>query len=158
MIFLYPNPVLHMKYSFWRINLYAICRSSYRSRCKRCVCIDEAFWLTESDWCFKKVFETVFDVPLTHEDFLSLTVFAFEGKENALLFCHNWELFFLKQLSYLRPIFVNLSTEKKLVKNFARRPSQSFFCRYSYVPLFVRKQCTFYVFFEFSYFQDISLL
>ena len=73
----------------------------------------EAFWLTESDWCFKKVFHTVFDVLVTWS-FLSLTVFAFEGKENALLFCHNWQLFFSKQLSYLRPIFVNLSTEKHL--------------------------------------------
>ena len=51
---------------------------------------------------------------MTHEVFLSLTVFAFEGKENALLFCHNWQLFFSKQLSYLRPIFVNLSTGKRL--------------------------------------------
>ena len=74
---------------------------------------DEAFWLTESDWCFKKGFHTVFDVLVTWS-FLSLTVFAFEGKENALLFCHNRQLFFSKQLSYLRPIFVNLSTEKHL--------------------------------------------
>ena len=78
------------------------------------VCRDEAFWLTESGWYFKKFFHTVFDVLVTHEVFLSLTVFAFEGKENALLFCHNWQLFFSKQLSYLRPIFVNLSTEKHL--------------------------------------------
>ena len=26
---------------------------------------DEAFWLTESDWCFKKVFHTIFDVLVT---------------------------------------------------------------------------------------------
>ena len=60
------------------------------------VCRGEAFWLTESDWswCFKKIFHTVFDVLVTHEVFLSLTVFAFEGKENALLFCHNRQLFF----------------------------------------------------------------
>ena len=57
------------------------------------VCRVEAFWLTESDWCFKKVFHTVFDVLVT-KSFLSLTVFAFEGKENALLYCHNWQLFF----------------------------------------------------------------
>ena len=57
------------------------------------VCRDEAFWLTESDWCFKKVFHTVFDVLVTWS-FLSLTVFAFEGKENALHYCHNWQLFF----------------------------------------------------------------
>ena len=53
----------------------------------------EAFWLTESDWCFKKVFHMVFDVLVTHEVSLSLTVFAFETKENALLFCHNRQLF-----------------------------------------------------------------
>ena len=45
------------------------------------MCRDEAFWLTESDWCFKKGFHTVFDVLVTHEVFCSLTVFAFEGKE-----------------------------------------------------------------------------
>ena len=54
---------------------------------------DEASWLTERGWCFKKVFHTVFDVFVTWS-FLSLTVFAFEGKENALLFCHNRQLFF----------------------------------------------------------------
>ena len=64
---------------------------------------DEAFLLTESGWCFKKFFHTVFDVLVTHEAFLSLKLFAFEGKENALLFCHNWQLF-----------LVNLSTEKHL--------------------------------------------
>ena len=58
------------------------------------MCRDEAFWVTERDWCFKKVFHTVFDVLVTHEVFLSLTVFAFEGKENALHYCHNWQLFF----------------------------------------------------------------
>ena len=58
------------------------------------MCRDEAFWLLESDWCFEKVFRTVFDVLVTHEAFVSLTVFAFEGKENALLFCHNRQLFF----------------------------------------------------------------
>ena len=57
------------------------------------MCRIEAFWLTESDWCFKKIFHTVFDVLVTHEAFLSLTLFAFEGKENAILFCHNWHFF-----------------------------------------------------------------
>ena len=33
------------------------------------VCRDEAFWLTESDCVFKKVFQTVFDVLVTHEVF-----------------------------------------------------------------------------------------
>ena len=58
------------------------------------MCREEAFWVTESDWCFKKGFHTVFDVLVTHEVFSSLTMFAFEGKGNALLFCHNWQLFF----------------------------------------------------------------
>ena len=93
MTFLYPNPVLQMKYSFWRINLYVLCRSGYRSKCKRCTQRWSFFWLTESDWCFKKVFHTVFDVLVAHEVFLSRTVFAFEVKENALLFCHNRQLF-----------------------------------------------------------------
>ena len=55
------------------------------------VCRNEAFSVTGSDWYFKKGFHTVFDVLVTHEAFLSLTVFAFEGKENALLFYHNWQ-------------------------------------------------------------------
>ena len=54
---------------------------------------DEAFWLTESDWYFKKVF-TWFLMYSWHEVFLSLTVFVFEGKEDALLFFHNRQLFF----------------------------------------------------------------
>ena len=56
----------------------------------------------------------VFDVLVTHEVSLSLTVFAFETKENALLFCHNRQLFFSKQLSIFATMFVNLSTEKHL--------------------------------------------
>ena len=40
-----------------------------------------------------KSFFTVFDVLVTNEIFLSLTVFAFEGKEIALPFCHNWQFF-----------------------------------------------------------------
>ena len=52
-------------------------------------------WLKATD-ASKKVFHTVFDVLQysRHEVFLSLTVFAFEGKENALLFCHHRQLFF----------------------------------------------------------------
>ena len=34
----------------------------------------EAFWLTESDWCFKKVFHTVFDVLVTWSFFVSNSV------------------------------------------------------------------------------------
>ena len=80
MTFLYPNPVLQMKHSFWRINLYVICRSGYRSRCKACA----QKWSFLADWkrlMLQKVFQTVFDVLVTHEVFLSLTVFAFEGKK-----------------------------------------------------------------------------
>ena len=80
------------KHSFWRINFY-VCRSGYRSRCKPCA-QRWSFLLTESGWCFKKIFHTIFDVLVTHEVSLSLTVFAFETKENALLFCHNRQLFF----------------------------------------------------------------
>ena len=69
-------------------------------------------WLRATD--ASKRFFTQFLMYSWQKVFLSLTVFAFEGKENALLFCHNRQLFFPMQLSYLRPIFVNLSTEKHL--------------------------------------------
>ena len=68
MAFLYPNPILQMKHSFWRINLYVICRSGYRSRCKRCVQrwsllaawkrlmlrkgFSHSFWCTCDTWSF----------------------------------------------------------------------------------------------------------
>ena len=68
MTFLYPNPVLQMKHRFWRINLYVICRSDYRIRCKRCVQtwsfladwkrlmlqkgFSNSFWCTCDKWCF----------------------------------------------------------------------------------------------------------
>ena len=69
MTFLYPNPVLQMKHSFWRINLYVISRSGYRSRrCKRCVqrwsflacwkrlmlqkVFSHSFWCTRYKWRF----------------------------------------------------------------------------------------------------------
>ena len=41
-----------------------------------------------------KRFFTQFLMYSWHEAFLSLTVFAFEGKENALLFCHDRQFFF----------------------------------------------------------------
>ena len=78
------------------------------------VCRGEAFWLTESDWCFKKVFHTVFDVLVTWS-FLSLTVFAFEGKENALLFCHNWQLFFFQAAIIFVTNFCELVHRKTFV-------------------------------------------
>ena len=49
-------------------------------------------WLKATD--ASKKFFTRFLMYSWHEVFLSLTVFAFEGKENALLFCHNRQLFF----------------------------------------------------------------
>ena len=50
------------------------------------VCRDEAFWLTESDWCFKKVFHTVFDVLLAHEFFVpNIVCFWRKGKSFTLL-------------------------------------------------------------------------
>ena len=49
-------------------------------------------WLNAAN--ASKRFFTRFLMYSWHEVFLSLTVFAFEGKENALLFCHNRQLFF----------------------------------------------------------------
>ena len=49
MTFLYPNPILQMKHKnlvFLRINLYVICRSGYRSRCKTCA----QRWSFLADW------------------------------------------------------------------------------------------------------------
>ena len=79
------------------------------------VCRGEAFWLTESDWCLKKVFHKVFDVLVTHEAFLSLTVFAFEGKENALLFYHNSQLFFFQAAIIFATNFCELVHRKTFV-------------------------------------------
>ena len=66
MTFLYPNPVLQMKHSFWRINLYVICRSC--NRCKPYVQrwsfladwkrlmlqkgFSHSFWCTRDTWSF----------------------------------------------------------------------------------------------------------
>ena len=68
MTFLYPNPVLQMKYSFWRINLHVLCRSGYRSKCKCCTQrwsfladwkrlmlqkgFSHSFWCTRDTWSF----------------------------------------------------------------------------------------------------------
>ena len=49
-------------------------------------------WLKATD--ASKRFFTRFLMYSWHEVILSLTVFTFEGKENALLFCHNRQLFF----------------------------------------------------------------
>ena len=67
MTFLYPNPVLQMKHSFWRISFY-VYRSGYRSRCKPCAQrwsfladwkrlmlqegFSHSFWCTRDKWSF----------------------------------------------------------------------------------------------------------
>ena len=112
MTFLYPNPVLQTKHSFWRINLYVQCRCGYKSRCKPCV----QRWSFLADWkrlMLEKGFSHNFDVLVTREVFLSLTVFVCEEKK-MLYSSVTTGNFFSKRLSYLRPIFVNLSTEKHL--------------------------------------------
>ena len=81
-----------MKHSLERIILDEY-RSGYRTLGVHLLSRYEAFQQAESVWCFKKVFHTIFDVLVTWS-FLSLTVFDFEGKKNALLFCHNCQLFF----------------------------------------------------------------
>ena len=82
-----------MKHSFWRVNLYVHWWSSgYRSRCKRC----GQRWSFLADWkrlMLQKGFSHSFWCTRDTWSFLSLTVLAFEGKENALLFCHNRQLF-----------------------------------------------------------------
>ena len=50
-------------------------------------------WLKATD-ASKRVFTQFLMFTVAHEVLLSLTVFACEGKENALLFCHNWQFFF----------------------------------------------------------------
>ena len=82
-----------MKHSFWRINFYVIGTSGSRNRCKRCV----QSWSFLADWkrlMLQKGFSHSFWCTRDTWSFLSVTVFAFEGKENALLFCHNRQLYF----------------------------------------------------------------
>ena len=70
-------------------------------------------WLKAAD-ASKRVF-TRFLMYSWHEVFLSLTVFAFEGKENALLFCHNWQLFFFETSIIFATNFYELVHRKTLV-------------------------------------------
>ena len=87
-----------MKHSFWRITFY-VCRSGYRSRCKPCA----QRWSFLADWkrlMLQKVFSHSFWCTRDTWSFLSPRVFAFEGKENALLFCHNWQLFFKAAITF----------------------------------------------------------
>ena len=86
MAFLYPNPILQMKRSSWRINFY-ICRTRGVTFCAE---IKPFVWLkamlqkgfSNSFWCTS---DTWSPFPKS---------VAFERKENALLFYHNWQLFF----------------------------------------------------------------
>ena len=118
MTFLYPNPVLQMKYSFWRINLHVRCRSGYRSKSKCCtqrwsfladwkrVTLRKGF--SHSFWCTRDKWQMKF--------FVSKSVCSWrKGKCFTLL--SQLATFFSKQLSYLRPIFVNLSTENSCIVN-----------------------------------------
>ena len=50
-----------------------------------------------------------------HEVFLSLTVFAFEGNENALLFCYKWQLFFFQAAIKFATNFCELVHRKTFV-------------------------------------------
>ena len=60
--------------------------------------VHEAFWLTESDWCYKKVFHTVFDVFVTRSFFVSNSVcFWRKGKCFTLL---SWLATFFFPSSY----------------------------------------------------------
>ena len=115
MTFLYPYSVLQMKHSFWRINLYVICRSSYRSSCTPCVRWSFLAWLFESDWCsFKKGFHfshSFWFILDTWSLFVPNSV-CFWRKGKCFTLLSQLATFFSKQLSYSRPIFVNLSTEK----------------------------------------------
>ena len=57
-----------------------------------------SFWCTRDTWSF-----------------LSLTVFAFEGKENALLFCHNLQPFFFHAAIIFATNFCELVHRKTFV-------------------------------------------
>ena len=74
---------------------------------------DEAFWLTESDWCFKKVFHTVFDVLVTWSFFVSNSL-CFWRKGKCFTLLSQSAAFFFQQISYLRRIFVNRCPQKNI--------------------------------------------
>ena len=114
MTFLNANPVLQMKHSFWRINVYVICRSGHRSRCNPCT----QRWSFLADWkrlMLQKGFSHSFWCTRGMKFFLSLTVFAFETKENALLFCHNRQLFFFQAAIKFATNFCELVHRKTFV-------------------------------------------
>ena len=55
---------------------------------------DEAFWLTESDWCFKKVFHTVFDVLVTSSFSVSNSVCFWRKRKCFTLLSQSAAFFF----------------------------------------------------------------
>ena len=58
------------------------------------MCRDETFCLTESDWCFKKVFHTVFDVLVTWSFFVSNSVCFFRNGKCFTLLSESATFFF----------------------------------------------------------------
>ena len=112
MTYLYPNPVLQMKHSFWRINFY-VRRSGYRSRCKPFA----QRWSFLADWkrlMLQKDFSHSFWCTRDTWSFFVPNSVCFWRKGKCFTLLSQLATFFSKQLSYLRPIFVNLSTEKHL--------------------------------------------
>ena len=111
---IFPDPVLQMKHSFWRINLYVICRSSCRSRCKRCT----QTWSFLADWkrlMLQKGFSHGFWCTRdTYSFFVSNSV-CFWNKGKCFTLLSQSATFFFKQLSYLRPIFCELVHRKTFV-------------------------------------------
>ena len=102
-----------MKHCFWRINLYVICRSGCRSRCKRCT----QTWSFLADWkrlMLQKGFSHGFWCTRDTWSFFVSNSVCFWNKGECFTLLSQSATFFSKQLSYLRPIFVNFSTEKHL--------------------------------------------
>ena len=103
---------LQMKHSFWRINFYVIGKSGSRNRCKRCV----QSWSFLADWkrlMLQKGFSHSFWCTRDMKFFVSNSV-CFWRKGKCFTLLSQLATFFSKMLSYLRPLFVNLSTEKHL--------------------------------------------
>ena len=101
-----------MKHSFWRINFYVIGKSGSRNRCKRCV----QSWSFLADWkrlMLQKGFSHSFWCTRDMKFFVSNSV-CFWRKGKCFTLLSQLATFFSKMLSYLRPLFVNLSTEKHL--------------------------------------------
>ena len=90
-----------------------LCRSGYRSRCKPCA----QRWSFLADWkrlMLQKVFSHSFWCTRDTWIFFVPNNVCFWRKGKCFTLLSQLATFFSKQLSYLRPIFVNLSTEKHL--------------------------------------------